>query len=305
MRRTGPQRGFTIIELLTVIAIIAVLTAILFPVASTVREQARATDCQSKLHQLYVSTRVYIEDEGGAPPALMGYAEMEINDPLNPGNKIRVPWQPSSGNPVLPAVQAKAGFLFPEIVRDANNFKCPDNTVSNQSAVTVGYFPINPPAQNWINPRTGAAYGWIGNFLAARGCPSDSNGVIDCFWDVNPADPVMGYLYLQPKYFYIWDSYDVGPRVDDQGRPVLSGNLPIFDRHYSPDWTGTTGINDLTTQLKYKAPPSDTTVLTWCSHHAYTARVDTVTTINLAGTARKVRAAMLNRYGANYITSTP
>ena len=58
MVRSSAARGFTLIELLTVIAIIAILTAILFPVAGTVREQARATDCMSKLHQLWVSANV-------------------------------------------------------------------------------------------------------------------------------------------------------------------------------------------------------------------------------------------------------
>src|SRR5262245_38118056 len=76
MRITSKIRAFTLIELLTVIAIIAVLAAILFPVIGSVREQGRATDCMSKLHQLYVSANVYRQDEGGYPASLLGTVEV-------------------------------------------------------------------------------------------------------------------------------------------------------------------------------------------------------------------------------------
>src|SRR2546423_13743982 len=95
-RTTGPPamqqqtpskspRGFTLIELLTVIAIIAVLAALLFPIAGTVREQARATDCLSKLHQLWVSANVYRQGLCGHPPDLLGYAELAGSGGLSTG----------------------------------------------------------------------------------------------------------------------------------------------------------------------------------------------------------------------------
>src|SRR5258708_4867885 len=83
-RSMNPQkRAFTLIELLTVIAIIAVLAALLFPVVGAVREQGRATDCMSKLHQLYVSANVYKQDEGGYPEAIFGLAELAYGVPGN------------------------------------------------------------------------------------------------------------------------------------------------------------------------------------------------------------------------------
>ena len=54
-RSVSKSKGFTLIELLVVIAIISILAAILFPVAGTVREQSRASDCLTKLHQLWIS----------------------------------------------------------------------------------------------------------------------------------------------------------------------------------------------------------------------------------------------------------
>ncbi|NSW54595.1 MAG: DUF1559 domain-containing protein [Armatimonadetes bacterium] len=61
----GRKQGFTLVEILVVIAIIAVLAAILFPVFSRVRENARKTNCLSNLNQVGVAMRAYSSDYGG------------------------------------------------------------------------------------------------------------------------------------------------------------------------------------------------------------------------------------------------
>ena len=63
-KHTG-GRGFTLVELLTVIAIIAVLAAILFPVFSRAREKARQTHCLSNLQQLGHAAELYSSDHNG------------------------------------------------------------------------------------------------------------------------------------------------------------------------------------------------------------------------------------------------
>ncbi len=65
MRRTsGPFRaftcGFTLLELLVVIAIIAILAALLFPTFSRVRENARRATCASNQRQIGMAVLQYV-----------------------------------------------------------------------------------------------------------------------------------------------------------------------------------------------------------------------------------------------------
>ena len=61
MTRRG-QFAFTLIELLVVIAIIALLVSILMPALGKAKELAKRTGCLSNLHNLALSTQMYIGD---------------------------------------------------------------------------------------------------------------------------------------------------------------------------------------------------------------------------------------------------
>jgi prepilin-type N-terminal cleavage/methylation domain-containing protein/prepilin-type processing-associated H-X9-DG protein len=62
MRRIHTPRGFTLIELIVVIAIIAILAAILFPVFAKAREKARQTACLNNQKQIATGVLMYAQD---------------------------------------------------------------------------------------------------------------------------------------------------------------------------------------------------------------------------------------------------
>lgn len=73
MKSSEQERGFTLVELLVVIGIIALLAGLLFPAYNQVIEKGRTARCQSNLRQLYAGTMNYVLASGGAYPACASY----------------------------------------------------------------------------------------------------------------------------------------------------------------------------------------------------------------------------------------
>jgi prepilin-type N-terminal cleavage/methylation domain-containing protein len=62
-------KGFTLVELLVAIAIIAILVALLLPAISAAKNRARRTACLNDLRQISMGVRMYSDDSGDVSPS--------------------------------------------------------------------------------------------------------------------------------------------------------------------------------------------------------------------------------------------
>ena len=79
------QRGafaFTLVELLVVIAMIAILAALLLPVLSRAKEHALRTACLNNLRQLGLGMRMYWDDNRDVSPAAIAFSRSRASERL-------------------------------------------------------------------------------------------------------------------------------------------------------------------------------------------------------------------------------
>ncbi|MFK7768067.1 MAG: DUF1559 domain-containing protein [Mariniblastus sp.] len=67
--RLSNRKGFTLVEVLTVIGVIGILLALSFPAVQTVRQAARRTHCASNIRQVLTATMAYESTGKGLPRA--------------------------------------------------------------------------------------------------------------------------------------------------------------------------------------------------------------------------------------------
>jgi prepilin-type N-terminal cleavage/methylation domain-containing protein len=72
-------RGFTLIELIVVLAIIAILMSMVYPMYTSISERAKATKDLSNLRQIGIATQTYLNDSDGVlfSPATTWMSQLE------------------------------------------------------------------------------------------------------------------------------------------------------------------------------------------------------------------------------------
>lgn len=140
MFRTAPRKSpafarrqrlaFTLVELLTVVAIIGVLAAIVIGSVSKIRDSARRSQCSSNLRQLGAAFNLYAADNRGVYPAPRLITESQMPAPYTKTNPP--PW----ANPSLDNWQAEVSRY---VVRDQSVGAIKANDASTNIAHCPSY----------------------------------------------------------------------------------------------------------------------------------------------------------------------
>jgi prepilin-type processing-associated H-X9-DG protein/prepilin-type N-terminal cleavage/methylation domain-containing protein len=118
--------AFTLVELLVVLAVIAILAGLLLPGLSRSKESARSVACQNQLRQLQICFHLYALDHSGVMPPNNFVYNLETDEPDPVTFSTNQTWCP--GNTRLDATTAniERGLLFP-YNRSAAIYRCPSD----------------------------------------------------------------------------------------------------------------------------------------------------------------------------------
>ena len=181
-------KGFTLIEWLVVIGIIAILAAILFPVFAQAREKARQTSCLSNCKQLGTALQLYVDDfDETYPPKTSTVAADMPTDTSYPCYKFSGYWVDFW----FGGGQSRTWMdsIFP-YVKNINMFKCPSGSKKGPgygfSTCMQGLYSNSGDTNSWTAPTISMI-------------KSTSETV--CFADASRANDLC-IVGIQPSYFW-------------------------------------------------------------------------------------------------------
>jgi len=123
--------GFTLIEVLVVVAIIALLVAILLPSLARARDQAQTTSCASNMRQLHYGFTMYAQDNQGRYP---GSTHDFGLDWLGYDNENRA--NPAFGHGRAP----EDGVIYKYMSDQAKAYTCPAHAKPRWASEDFWYF---------------------------------------------------------------------------------------------------------------------------------------------------------------------
>jgi len=231
------------IELLTVIAIIAILSAITFPVYARAKDSANRNADISNMNTLRSALQLYRVDQGGYPPALLGYVTLYQTGP-NAGN-------------VMPADQIKS-FLYPKRVDSLKTFQ-PAYDRFPASEITTAVWPNQDPralgSGAVLDLNGDGSIDSTDDFPNARQAYGPGDGYVTSNGVTNDPDAALK--------FYKVSGYDVAEVPDGAGGKRFELRYALF---WSTWGLGGGSGNDDPRQLGYDDPP-ESTVVTWNSYY--------------------------------------
>lgn len=125
MTTTAPnvsRAGFTLVELLVVIAVIGVIAALLMPALAKARERAEAITCLNNTHQLALAWQLYADDHDGRLPYNLGMSGLSGRTNANWVNDVMT-WDLSSDNTNLDTLTEAALGSF--VSGATTIYRCP------------------------------------------------------------------------------------------------------------------------------------------------------------------------------------
>ncbi|HLK61457.1 MAG TPA: prepilin-type N-terminal cleavage/methylation domain-containing protein [Chthonomonadaceae bacterium] len=199
------RRAFTLIELLIVIAIIAILAALLFPVFGAARAHARETVCLSNLRQIGQAITLYTQDYDEVYPHAI-HAWFRLHPDSLPGMPEIAPQVPA-----LPLIQE----VLQPYSHSHELFHCPSD---------YGAFPLDQPA---VLPSIYSVFGSSYFFV-----PWLNNETVGCF--SRPAELVAGHDFDGEWHSWrgasFWDQRVSALYYDSHVKSILQQNETLgFD----------------------------------------------------------------------------